>query len=423
MPTKDDSARLVQFIEQHRADIGALAGRLVAAPSPNPPGDERDVAAVLEDAITTLALGHLTTHAQDHARPNLLCRMEGTAPGPTLMLSGHMDTKPPGDLSAWRSDPFTPTIADGRLYGLGACDMKGALAAMVYAAAALRHAGIQHPGTLVLAFTADEEAGSTWGALYLAQAHLLHADACLIGEPSGITRDWEYIHLVSRGALLCKVHVYGTQMHSSLSDVCSAINASEMMARTLIATRERLHLRYPVHPLCPGGPTINPGVMVKGGVTYGIVPGHAEFSMDIRCLPGMTREGVLEDLHAFLVEEQRRDARLRAEVEVETALHGWIPPTEINAEHPLVTAVQEAAARVLQTVPPLSAFPGGTDAAFFQGHAGIPTLPSFGPGLLSLAHSPNEYVPVESIVQAAKLYALAAYQYLTSPRAAFHDAR
>jgi acetylornithine deacetylase len=328
------------------------------------------------------------------------------------MLSGHMDTKPAGDLTQWRTDPWAPTIRDGLLYGLGACDMKAALAAMVYAAAAWRHEVADRPGTLLLAFTADEEAASTKGASYLAGATPVTADACLIGEPSGIRSDWEYIHLVSRGVFLGKVRVYGTQMHSSLSDALGAVNASEMMARLLVAVRERVRLRYPEHPLCPEGPTINPGVLVSGGVFYGVVPGQAEFGMDIRCLPGMTAESVLEDVRALIEAERQRDPRLRAEVELVKELRGgWMAPTEIPATHPLVGAVQRAAGRVLGAPPPLSAFPGGTDSAIFQGQMGIPTLPSFGPGLLSLAHSPNEYVPVEGIVQAAKIYALAAQGY------------
>jgi acetylornithine deacetylase len=307
-----------------------------------------------------------------------------------------------------------PTIEDGLLYGLGACDMKAALAAMVYAAAALRHEVADRPGALLLAFTADEEAGSAKGAAYLAEATPVTADACLIGEPSGVRSNWEYIHLVSRGVFLGKVHVQGTQMHSSLSDVFAAVNASEMMARLLLAVRERLHLRYVQHPLCPGGPTINPGVIVSGGVFYGVVPGQAEFGMDIRCLPGMTPEGVLEDIRALIEEERQLDPRLHAEVELVTELHGgWVPATEIPATHHLVVAVQQAAARVLGSAPPLSAFPGGTDSAAFQGQMGIPTLPSFGPGLLSLAHSPNEHVPVEGIIQAAKIYAIAAHRYFS----------
>ncbi len=91
---------------------------------------------------------------------------------------------------------------------------------------------------------------------------------------------------------------------------------------------------------------------------------------------------------------------------------GWIAPSEVTADHPLVPVLLQAAEEVLGWRPQLSAFPGGTDAAKFQGAAGIPTIPSFGPGWLTLAHGPNECVGVEAIIQAAKIYARAAQVHL-----------
>jgi acetylornithine deacetylase len=411
---EDETTRFVEeFIGAHRANLINFTRRLIAAPSVNPPGDERAVASLVMAEIEKLGLGSVTVHAAEEARPNLICVVPGAGQGPVLMLNGHMDTKPPGDLQQWHTDPFDPVIKDGLLYGLGACDMKGAVAAMTYAGAAVRNRAGTVNGMLKLVYTADEEYGSTKGASYLVANVPLDADACLIGEPSGIQHDWEAIHLVSRGVLLCRVKVHGTQMHSSLSDSLPSVNASEMMARLLVAVRERLRLRYPPHPLCVKGPTINPGVLVQGGVMFGVVPGYAEFAMDIRCIPGMTLENVRGDLEAFVREEQARDSRLKAEVVVEPLPRGWMAPSEIPMDHPLVVATQWAASQVLGAAPPLAAFPGGTDAARFQGEAGIVTIPSFGPGLLSMAHCPNEYVPVESVVQAAKMYALATLRYLS----------
>ena len=110
----------------------------------------------------------------------------------------------------------------------------------------------------------------------------------------------------------------------------------------------------------------------------------------------------------------RRDAPgLRVELEFEQSPLDWIPPTEVPADHPLVAALLIAAEQVLGWRPRLSAFPSGTDASKFQVLAGIPTIPSFGPGWLRLAHGPNECVGTEAITQAAKMYALAAQTYLS----------
>src|SRR5262249_8005384 len=140
-------------------------------------------------------------------RPNVVARV-----GPTgdrmILLCGHLDTKPAGDLDQWRLDPYEASIEDGELYGLGSGGMKGAVAAMVFAAAAL-HATPGLGGGVSLVLTADEEAGSRFGAEWLATNGHLQGDAALLGEPCGIVCEWEAIDVVSRGAALLKIRVRG----------------------------------------------------------------------------------------------------------------------------------------------------------------------------------------------------------------------
>jgi acetylornithine deacetylase/succinyl-diaminopimelate desuccinylase-like protein len=117
-----------------------------------------------------------------------------------------------------------------------------------------------------------------------------------------------------------------------------------------------------------------------------------------------------QDLEAALARVAAESPGARLEVEFHPEL-GWVAPTEVAPEHPAVRAVQSAAERVLGAAPPLAAFPGGTDAWGFQGIGGIPTIAAFGPGLLPLAHGPNEWVSVTSLIQAARMYALAAMTF------------
>jgi len=404
-------AEALAFLASRERELIELTSALVAAPSPNLPGDERAPAAVVQRALANYGLPPAVVHAAEPHRPNLIVRIDAARPGPHLALCGHLDTKPVGEAAdEWRTDPFTPTIEGDSLYGLGATDMKGADAAMVLAGAAFAAVADRAAGSLSLVLTADEEYGSRLGAEYLVRSGALDVDAVILGEPSGVQCDWEAIRIVSRGFCGFRVIVGGTQTHSSISDILPTTNAVEAMARVLVGLRRELRLRAPEHPLCPNGPTINLGVKTLGGVGYGVLPGHAEFWSDIRTTPGMTLENLRADVEAALarISKEMPGARIRLEFPETLA---WIAPTEVPPGHPAVRAAQRATAAVLGEAPPLAAFPGATDAWPLQGIGGIPTVAALGPGLLPLAHGPNEWVSVQSVIQAARIYALTALAF------------
>lgn len=403
---------ILTWLEQHRAELLQFAADLVATPSPNEPGDERAVVQVILAQMERLGLSGAEIAAKEPHRPNLIFRLPGQRPGRTLMLCGHSDTKPPGDRLPWETDPFQPVFRNERLFGLGSSDMKGAVAAMIYATAALRQCQADLAGALLLVINADEERSMKFGSRFLATDYGIRADAALLGEPSGIGgAEFEFLHLLSRGISCFKVRVHGTQTHSSLTDRLRSVNANLKLAKVLTQMQRDLRLTFHPHPLCQA-PTVNLGVKIEGGVAYGVCPGLAEFQSDIRTLPGMTRQQLQADLERCLAGICRDDPDLRLELEFEQPPLDWIAPTEVPTDHPLVQALLLASERVLGRRPTLSAFPGGTDACNFQGLAGIPTIPSFGPGWLNLAHGPNECVGTEAIVQAAKIYSLAAQSYL-----------
>jgi acetylornithine deacetylase len=406
------AANLLAWIDSRREELLQFTARLVATPSPNPPGDERAVAAVVLEELERLGLKGAEVAAKEPHRSNVLFRLPGQRPGPVLMLCGHSDTKPVGDQSQWLTDPLEPVFRDGKLYGLGSTDMKGAVAAMVYATAALVHCESDLAGDVLLVIDADEERAMEFGAGFLSTEYGLKADLALLGEPSGIGGpEFEFLHLVSRGVGCFRIRVRGTQTHSSLTDRLPSVNANVKLAEVLARMNRELKLTFQPHPLC-AAPTVNLGVRFEGGVGYGVCPGVAEFKSDIRTLPGMTRDVLQADIERFLETLRRDDPQLQVELIWEVLPQGWIAPSEVSADHPFVQHLLAAAERILGRRPQLSAFPGGTDAAAFQVAAGIPTIPSFGPGWLNLAHGPNECVGVDSIVQAAQMYALAANDFL-----------
>lgn len=398
-------------------DLVDFTGRLVATPSPNPPGDEQAVAELVVEELRRLRLTDVEVVGKSETRPNVLCWLPGREEGPTLLLNAHTDTKPVGEAADdWRTDPLTPTIEAGKLYGLGATDMKGAVAAIVYAAGTLRDLDVPLAGDLLLVLSADEEGGSDYGAKYLTREFGLRADAAIVCEPTGIERPWELLALVARGISCFKIQVRGTQMHSSLSDTLPSVNASVKMAEVLTRMTTELTVQAPEHPLCQDSITLNPGVQVRGGVFYGVYPGYAEFGSDLRTIPGMSLDGVKRDLEAFLDRLRAEDPDLDVTLAFEPPPLDWIPPAEVSPEAAIVKAARTAAGTVLDTEPELGAYPATTDGTYFA-QAGISTIPAFGPGFLPLAHGANEYVPVDGILEAAQIYALTVLDVLWPARA------
>jgi acetylornithine deacetylase/succinyl-diaminopimelate desuccinylase-like protein len=386
---------VLRWLAEREDALVALTRELVATPSPNPPGDERAVVEVARQAMEQLGFRDVRTIARAVERPNLVGEVGNG--GHSLILNAHLDTKPAGTREEWETPPYDPVIRDGRLYGLGSTDMKGAAAAMLYAGAALAAAGAL-AGTLKVVLVADEEAGSNEGALHLARTRAVEGDAALVGEPTGITTGWEYLAVASRGLSCFRLVASGTQMHSSLSDRLPSSNASVKLARGLVRFADAFRL--------PVGATLNLGVTLGGGIFYGVYPGQAECGIDVRTVPGMTLEALRADVLGF-VERERLDLDVQWVPELE-----WLPPSAIDPQHPLVAAARSAARQVLGREVPLGTMPAVTDGTNWS-EAGIPSVPAFGPGLLPLAHRPNEYVEVREVVEAARIYALTALRFLS----------
>ena len=399
--------QVLALLAERERDVVELTRELVAAPSPNPPGDERKAAEVARQAMTVLGYGKVETIARAENRPNVVGEVEAGA-GRTLILNGHLDTKPPGDEAEWETGPYDPVVRDCRLSGLGSADMKGAVAAMIHAGGALAEAGALS-GTLKVVLTADEEAGSSCGAAYLAD--MIEADAVLVGEPTGIESGWEYVAVASRGVSCFDVRTFGTQMHSSLSDRLHCVNASVKLARVLVRFADDFRPTHEEQP-ATGSPTLNPGVLLRGGVFYGVYPGQAEFGVDVRTVPGMTLERLQAEVQLFLDGLRADDPELDVTARWVEDL-AWFPPCAIDPAHPLVAAARSAGETVLARELPLGTMPAATDGSYWAG-AGKPCVPAFGPGLLPLAHRPNESVSVPEIVEASRIFALTALRYLRS---------
>lgn len=383
----------------------ALLARLVAAPSPNPPGDERAVAAVVREEAARLGLPQPRCHAREPHRPNLVFEL-GTG-GPRLLLGAHMDTMPPGDLAAWESDPFTLTRAGDRLVGLGVADMKGSIAAMLVAAGRIA-ARPEASGTLVLALTADEEAGSAYGMEWLAREGLLAADAAVMLEPSSLgAGSFERLFVAQRGSCVASLVARGRPGHSA-ADVPREERAGAALAAGLSALLERDVFPGLHHPLDGMSPLVNVATMVGGGEVPFAHPAELRATIEVRTIAGQTRDGVLGALRGALA-----DAGLGERVAVEPAAppQDWIPGGDDVTDARLLAAARAGWRAATGEEPRPAVLPATTDSAYLQA-IGIPSLPTFGPGSLAVAHQPNEWLRADDLARAVDAIETLARTYL-----------
>jgi acetylornithine deacetylase/succinyl-diaminopimelate desuccinylase-like protein len=386
-----------------------LAARLVAIPSWAPAHDERAVVGELAATAARLGLPAGVMVAAHPERPNLVIRLVGREPGRRLVLNGHTDTKPPGDHADWGHDPTAPEVRDGRLHGLGSVDMKGAISAMLHAAAALVAEGLPTSGELVLIFSADEEASGMLGLAHVLATTGLTADAAMIGEPSGIDGPFDRLAIGARGYHGFSLRTVGRRVHSGLAGTPSA---SPEAIRALVRVADRLPSMVEFNQRPSPGFPLGPTVAITGlqaGVAPGILPGEAVAQGEVRTVPGMSwadTDRALSEALAGIRDDDGGPLMVGLESEPEE----W-PASSIDAGEPIVAALAAATSRVTGRWPDLSLFPGATEAHAFAAR-GIPCVPAFGPGRLASAHVPDESVDLDDLFAAARIYALAIADYL-----------
>jgi len=375
-----------------------LLRRLIAARSPNPPGDERRVAEVIREEATRLGLPEPDCHALDPRRPNLLFRL-GHGP-PTLILAAHMDTVPAGETASWNSDPFELSERDGELVGLGTADMKASIAAMLIASARWLRAPTA-PGSVALVFSADEENYSRYGMQYLAECGLLVGDAAVVTEPSSLgTGSWQNFFTAQRGSCVAWLKARGEPGHSGAL-LPRERRASAPFIAALAALHEAELFGQWRHPIDGTTVTVNIATMVEGGVIPVAHPEWLRAAIEVRTLEGMTEDIVLGELRGVLA---RAGLAERVAIEAARPPMNWFDAGRAACDSRLLAAARNAWQEVLgQRPPPPTVMPAGTDAAHLNA-AGIDALPAFGPGSLASAHNHNESIARRDLPRAVDLF-------------------
>lgn len=360
---------------------------LVAINTENPPGQEREaaecVAGWLREAGFDLSFSEYAA-----GRTNVIAVLHNGA-GPCFAFNTHLDTVPAG--SGWRSDPFTLTEREGRLYGRGACDAKGPLVAMVEALRLLAASRHRWSGTLMGVFTADEEVASEGAKFYVRQAPPA-IDFAVIGEPTG-----NATFSAHKGSLRPRVRVKGVTAHSGTPEL--GINAIYQSARLLglIEQSHQQQVRCRCHALV-GNASLTV-TRIHGGHADNVVPDSCELLLDRRMVPGEDEQAVKAELQQLL-DHAKATAGVEAEIIAWQATTGGA--TETDSNEAIVQHSLAACRRHGQAEPGPFGFQGGCDLVHFRslGAKGV----VIGPGSLAVAHKPDEFVPVEEFIAAAAIY-------------------
>lgn len=371
----------------------AFLQALVQVPSVNPPGDVREA---IRLCATKLAEAGFTTQVvgPDPERVNLVAILGGDSARPRLAFNAHVDVVPTGEESAWTHPPFGGELVDGRVYGRGAGDDKASVTAQVMAGVALARAGVPLTGALVVTTVADEETNGFRGAGYIVREGYVEADYVIVGEQTQ-----GQICVGERGNVAIGVTVYGATGHAATP--WKGVNAIEGMARVITALREELWpvLEARTHQYLPHSTaTIS---LIEGGVKTNVIPDRCAIHIDRRVLPSEDPARVAAEIRAVAERAIAGVDGLRVEVE----LKQHRPAVESDPHSPVGQALQ-AATRYLGNEVVVTGFFAATDGKHFAAR-GWPTL-IMGPGDPATAHRPDEWVGVDELLAATRLYALTA---------------
>lgn len=384
--------------ELQKTDIAGILSDMIKIPSFSfMEEQEKEIAGYIKDFFDKEEIP-CQIYEIEPGRYNVTAVIRGAGGGRSLNFSGHMDTVPAYDMEG----AFDGRISDGKVFGRGACDMKGPIAAMMAAMAAIKRSGTVLKGDLYFTGVADEEEQGKGTAYMIKNGP--HADGVIVGEPTDMR-----LSPGNKGLEWIEVSFKGKKVHGGRQK--EGINAIQMASRfvskvydeyvPLLDSRE-----YPVL----GAPTINIGT-ISGGDQPSTVPDHCKIVLDRRMVPSETIEQVYEELRELGEELHREDPRFECEVRDVFDGLNLLPhlPFLTDENDPIMTTVKDIYNdRGKEIV--IEPFPAWTDAGFISSQTQSKCL-VLGPGKLKVAHSVDEYIDIDQMEEAAEIYAETALRY------------
>ena len=357
-------------------------------------------------ALTPEEVTELAPYGEGLPRTNVIGRLQGPRSSPVLHFNGHTDVVPVGP--GWTTDPFGAEVRDGRIYGRGASDMKGGIAAQIYAVEAVRRAGLQLQGTIEQSGVVDEESTGNRNAgmgLLVERGYLAadKTDYVIITEPLNV----DNICLGHRGAIWGEITTLGRPSHSSTPE--RGINAIEHMAGFLAEAsheliprlRQRIN-RYPVAPLSARAASLSFNT-IHGGTNANSVPDRCTVAFDRRLVVGENLDQARQELWNLLENRSKTITGFNYEYTERYATG----PTWVSAETPLVHTFAHAIQHVLGYAPGYVCSPGTDDQRFVVHNAGIAQCIVYGPGEIIQTHVIDESLAIDDLIKSIKVMALA----------------
>jgi succinyl-diaminopimelate desuccinylase len=421
--SRDPTENLFKAIDARRDELVDLTRALIRFPTVNPPGEAyRPCAEFIGErlrargfSVDYVRAAGTPGDSEQYPRINVIARSSGKSPGPCVHFNGHIDVVQSG--GGWTLDPFAAVVRDGRVYGRGACDMKGGIAASIIAVEALMESDATLPGTLEISGTVDEESGGYGGVHYLAERGWFsppRVDHVIIPEPLNVDR----VCIGHRGVWWAEIETHGRMAHGSMPFLgdCAVRHMHAVIDRFERDLYPKLAARHTDMPVVPSGArhstlninSIHGGQAETPGYPAPVVPDSCRMVIDRRLLIEESIDGVKGEVRALLA--QLADERAGFRYSIRDIFE--VRPTMADRNGPVARSTAAAIRRVIGRTPEFVCSPGTYDQKHIDRVGKLHDCIAYGPGILDLAHQPDEYVVIEDMVNSAKVMALAARSLL-----------
>ncbi|MEP2530165.1 acetylornithine deacetylase/succinyl-diaminopimelate desuccinylase family protein [Shimia sp.] len=435
MPQEDlpNLDALMHRIDSLRDDLVALTQDLIRIPTLNPPGEcYRDICDYLDKRLgrhgfDTQMIRAVGAPGDSDAYPrwNIVARKEGRHAGECVHFNSHTDVVEVG--AGWTFDPFGGEISDGKIYGRGACDMKGGLATSIIAAEAFLQEFPDFCGAIEISGTADEESGGYGGVAYLAERGFFAPDRVqhvIIPEPLHKDR----ICLGHRGGWWAEIETFGEIAHGSMPFLgdCAVRHMGAVLDKfeaDLFPAMAARHTDMPVVPEGARSSTMNINSIHGGqneqpadytGLPAHCVPDSCRIVIDRRYLAEENHAAVSGEVESLLKDLETNRENFRYEMrEI-----NHVAPSMTDRSAPVVATVDNSITQILGKAPEYVASPGTYDQKHIDRIGKLKNCIAYGPGILEMAHKPDEFIGIDDMVDSAKVMAHSLAQLLLPSDAA-----